>query len=127
MGSRCGQMVLDMKASGTRIKLTAKESSIMWTVTYLTACGRMTKQMDTAHTTTQTDPNMRACGLMTCKTDKARRPGKTNLLMRASTVRDKSMGVDFTFGKMALSMKVTGLTTKYKDKVNTAGLMAEFT
>ena len=116
-----GQMALGMKASGKTTEPTVKENSLILMETSMMETGSMIKLMAMESIIISMELCMRDTGEMTFSTVRVRRVGPMDPFTKDSTWPERNMGLAFTAGTMALSIKVNGTRTKLKALVLTVG------
>ena len=119
--SKYGLMAQCTKAGGWTIRPTAKVDSSTLTVTYMTACGSMTRHMDTASTAILMERNTKVNGKTISSMAKASRPGpmapSTTVLMS----KERSTGTANSLGRTAAPITVSLSKTISKAKASTTG------
>lgn len=124
--ARCfGLMEHDMKESGLKDSLTAREYSIILMEIYMMVHGKTTNVMDSVYTPTTRVQDIRATGKMTLNRAKESKLGLKDLDTKARMrlVRNKAM--ELTPGMMEASIPVIGLTIEFVDLVSINGKMEE--
>jgi len=111
LDSKCGQMAVDTKATGKRIKPKAEANSSMWMVMFMMVIGLTIRPMDLEYIHTQTELNMRANGKMINNMVSVLRRSLmvASILVITSLARKK--GQDIISGVMEINIMVNGETT----------------
>ena len=120
---KCGQMVQDMKAIGSLIKLTVKENLSMLMETFMKASGSMTKLMAKEHIHMPMEPTIMEIGSMINNMDSEWSPGLMVLSTRETTSMERKKEKENLHLLMEVITKENLNKTRYADMENTTGQM----
>ena len=120
---KCGQMVQDMKAIGSLIKLTVKENLSMLTETSMKASGSMTKLMAKEHIPMPMEPTIMEIGSMINNMDSEWSPGLMVLSTRETTSMERKREKENLHLLMVVITKENLNKTRYVDTESTTGQM----
>lgn len=120
---RSGPMEPCIKDSGRTIWLMDRVPFCMYQVISTKDSGNEIRPMAKVSTLTAMELSMMEIGRMIYSTVLVLKPGTTTRNTKVNIQKVKSMALELTFGRMALSIQENGRRTRFMDKVNTLGMM----
>jgi hypothetical protein len=126
MAFKYGQMVLNMKDSGTMIWLEALADLYSLMVIFILEIGQMIRHMELESTFMLKEQLIKEDGTKISKKDKVEKNGQTVLSMKVSISEEKNTEMEYLSGLMEQNIMENGVIIKCMDMESSTGLMVEF-